>query len=77
MATSVSRRVGIGSELRSLHATSNRTILSQEEMVCRLAGLFLFWHFVVFGSIAFHENHLSGGGGAKEVLARPLLETIC
>jgi hypothetical protein len=52
-------------------------MLSQEEMVCRLAGLFIFLHFVVFGSITFHENHLSGGGGAKEVLAGLLQKTIC
>jgi hypothetical protein len=55
-------------------------MLSQEEMVRRLAGLFIFWHFVVLTfirSIVFHGNPLSGGGGAKEMLARALLEIIC
>lgn len=53
VVTFISWRAGAGSELRSLHATSNRMMLSQEEMVCRLAGLFIFLHFVVFGSITF------------------------
>ncbi|VAH14374.1 unnamed protein product [Triticum turgidum subsp. durum] len=50
MATSVSRRVGIGSELRSLHATSNRTILSQEEMeevVLKRCWLARYWKLSV------------------------------
>ncbi|KAM3407216.1 hypothetical protein ACQJBY_000956 [Aegilops geniculata] len=50
MATSVSRRVGIGSELRSLHGTSNRTILSQEEMeevVLKRCWLARYWKLSV------------------------------
>ncbi|KAI5022213.1 hypothetical protein ZWY2020_058943 [Hordeum vulgare] len=50
MAASVSRRVGIGSELRSLHATSNRITLSQEEMeevVLKRCWLARYWKLSV------------------------------
>ncbi|CAM0957814.1 unnamed protein product [Alopecurus aequalis] len=51
LATSVSRRVkGAGSELRSLHATSNRMMLSQEEMeevVIKRCWLARYWKLSV------------------------------
>ncbi|VAH02618.1 unnamed protein product [Triticum turgidum subsp. durum] len=57
MATSVSRRVGTGSELRSLHATSNRMILSQEEMeevVLKRCWLARYWKLSV--RLAFYYS---------------------
>jgi len=59
MVTSVSRRVkSARSELRSLQATANRMILSQEDMVCTFGHTVITLALFVCGFIItiVHEN---------------------